>query len=317
MSESPGAERACVLVLGMHRSGTSAMTRTIHAMGAALPTNLIPPLSDNEEGFWESIDIVETHNRFLTAVGHGWNDPRVPTAEMFASTAAATCRDELMAVLRRDFANERLFVIKDPRISILMPLWTSLLKDFGAEPYVVLGFRHPDEVARSLVTRRDGFVDSTNQPVAQHARAVWLTHNLEAERHSRRLPRAIVSYDDFLADPVAAAGALAERLGCFQDAQVAAGVDFASTQWKVGMRNHAASGADADLPAWVGRMYGWLRAAARGEAPSTADLDLMATAMDQALDLYGPLIRAGRPSPRVFKRPIMTRLARRLAKITG
>ena len=138
---------ACVLVLGMHRSGTSAMTRAVSAMGAALPSNLIPALLDNEEGFWESADIVAIHNRFMVALGYGWNDPRVLPPEAYRTEAAATCRDELTAVLRRDFAEQKLFVIKDPRISVLMPMWLELLRDFGAAPHVVLGFRHPDEVA--------------------------------------------------------------------------------------------------------------------------------------------------------------------------
>ena len=315
MAMSSGLDRACVLVLGMHRSGTSAMTRTIHAMGAALPSNLIDPSADNEEGFWESEEIVRIHNDFLVAVGHGWNDPRIPTQAMFDSPAAATCRAALMAILRRDFANETLFVIKDPRISLLMPMWGGLLEEFGAKPFVLLGFRHPDEVALSLVRRRDGFVDSANKAVAQHGRAVWLTHNLEAERHSRAMPRAVVSYDDFLADPARSTRSLAEGLGCFEAAQIAAGLDFAKTHWKSGMRNHDTSGEEGDLPIWVERMYAWLCAAACGENPPTGDLDAMAEAMTQAQALYGPLIRAGRPSPAVFKAPVLKRLARRVSKI--
>ncbi len=315
MSQSSGPDRACVLVLGMHRSGTSAMTRTIHAMGAALPSNLIDPSPDNEEGFWESEEIVRIHNDFLVAVGHGWNDPRTPTQAMFDSPAAATCRAALMAVLRRDFASEALFVIKDPRISILMPIWGGLLEEFGAKPFVLLGFRHPDEVALSLVRRRDGFVDSANKAVAQHGRAVWLTHNLEAERHSRAMPRAIVSYDDFLADPAQSTRSLAEGLGCFEAAQIAAGLDFAKTHWKSGMRNHDTSGGEGDLPIWVEQMYAWLCDAACGANPPTDDLDAMAEAMAHAQALYGPLIRAGRPSPAVFKAPVLQRLARRVSKI--
>jgi len=319
MSESPARQKACILVLGMHRSGTSAMTRTINAMGAALPSNLIPPLEDNAEGFWESEDMVHIHNRFMVAVDHGWNDPRPLPREAYDTPAGLVCRAELMALLRRDFTGQSLFVIKDPRISVLMPIWKTLLRDFGVQPYVVLGFRHPDEVARSLVKRRDGFVDGDNRPVGQHARAVWLTHNLLAERDSRALPRAIVSYDDFLADPVAAARSLAERLGCFDAAQVAAGLEVAKTQWKPSMRNQlaTASGSAAGLPVWVARMYSWLTAAARGEAPSTEVLDDMAARMSEALELYGPLIRAGRPSPAVFKPPVLTRLARRVSKLRG
>jgi hypothetical protein len=181
-----------------------------------------------------------------------------------------------------------------------MPLWLELLRDFGAAPHVILGFRHPDEVADSLTKRRDGFVDTTNQPIAHHGQAVWLIHNLEAERHSRGLPRVIVSYDQVLEDPVASARALADALGC--------------THFKTGMRNHASSGSDRALPNWVERMYAWLEAAARGEAAPVDDLDAITLALTQAQELYGPLMRAGRPSPAVFKPPVLIRLKRRLAQ---
>jgi len=317
MSLSSAPDPVCILVLGMHRSGTSAMTRTIHEMGAALPSNLIPPFEDNAEGFWESEDIVGIHNRFLVAVDSGWNDPRPLPREAYDTPAGLLCRAELLAVLRRDFSDRKLFVIKDPRISVLMPMWIELLREFGARPYVILGFRHPDEVARSLVKRRDGFVDDDNRPIGQHGRAVWLLHNLLAERHSRGLPRAIVSYHGFLADPVGATVSLAERLGCFQDAQVAAGVEAARGQWNPEMRNHATSDAEMGLPVWVARMYDWLNAAAGGGAPATDGLDAIAEAMGEALQLYGPLIRAGRPSPTVFKPPVLTRIARRVSRLRG
>ena len=45
-------ERRCLLVLGMHRSGTSALTRVLNLLGADLPATLAPPADDNETGFW-------------------------------------------------------------------------------------------------------------------------------------------------------------------------------------------------------------------------------------------------------------------------
>jgi hypothetical protein len=316
LAVSEQTERVCVLVLGMHRSGTSAMTRTINAMGAALPGNLIPPLEDNAEGFWESADIVGIHNRFMVTVGSAWNDPRALDPAVFASAAAATCRDDLMRVLRRDFEDKRLFVIKDPRISVLMPMWRQLLGDFGAQPYVVLGFRHPEEVALSLVKRRDGFVDAANLPVAGHAHATWLIHSLDAERQTRDLPRVVISYDDFLNDPVGAAQTLADRLGCFEARQVAAGLAFARTQWKAGMRNHAETVGGELLPAWVDQMYRWLVRAAAGEEPPTEELDALGHVMNEAFAVYGPLIGAGLPSPQVYKRPVLTRIARRVSRLS-
>jgi hypothetical protein len=308
-------QRVCVMVLGMHRSGTSAMTRSVNAMGAALPSNLIPPMEDNAEGFWESEDIVRIHDRFMVAVGSAWNDPRLIPPAAFDTPAAAACGQELRSVLRRDMTEQRIFVLKDPRMSVLMPIWRPLLDDLGVRPCAVLGFRHPDEVAQSLIKRRHGFVDEANLPVANHARATWLTYNLEAERSTRDIPRVVVAYGDFLEDPVGAARRLADRLGCFNAEHVAVGLELVREQWKPQMRNHAAP--VVDLPPWVGRMYRWLCDAAADAEPSTAPLDALAKVMEEANVLYGPLIAAGRPSPRIFKAPVTTRISRRLGRLAG
>ncbi len=304
--DSP-THRVCILVLGMHRSGTSAVTRTISGMGAALPGNLIPPLKDNPEGFWESADIVAVHNRFLEAVGSAWNDPRILAPEVFETNAAAVCREELLSILQRDFSDQRLFVIKDPRICVLMPLWLRVLADFEALPLAVFAYRHPAEVALSL-TRR-------NEAIREHGLALWLTCNLMAERQTRGLRRLFVSYDGFLADPIAAARRLADGLGCFDAAKVAVGLELARTQWRPEMRNHATAD-DSSLPAWVRTIYDWLRAATRPGAaePSVADLETLALAIADAHALYGPMIGAALPRPQ--RRPALSeRVARRLSSL--
>ena len=291
----------------MHRSGTSAVTRTISAMGAALPHNLIPPMQDNSEGFFESADIVAVHDRFLEAIGSAWNDPRPIRPEAFGTEHAAACRADLLAILRRDFPTERLFVIKDPRICVLMPMWRRVLAKFGARPYVVFAYRNPEEVAQSLSRR--------NEAGHEHGLALWLTYNLLAERDSRDLPRVVVSYDAFLDDPAAAAKLLTARLDCFDPAQVAAGVELARSQWKSDMRNHESDGDNATLPPWVATLYRWLCAEGAGEAPPAAELDAVYAAMATALELYGPII-GGRLPPAHVRPPILKRVARRMAAIT-
>jgi hypothetical protein len=47
----PGAQ--ALLVFGMHRSGTSALTRVLNLRGAALSRQMVAPKSDNPRGYWE------------------------------------------------------------------------------------------------------------------------------------------------------------------------------------------------------------------------------------------------------------------------
>jgi hypothetical protein len=47
------ASRHLILVAGMHRSGTSALTRAINLAGVPLPNDLKGASPNNQDGFWE------------------------------------------------------------------------------------------------------------------------------------------------------------------------------------------------------------------------------------------------------------------------
>src|SRR6185437_16639542 len=87
--------RQALLVLGMHRSGTSALTRVLNLCGAALPRHNMAAAQSNRLGFWEPQRIVDTHDRFLKEAGTGWEAIADYPAALFASEAAAACRRTL------------------------------------------------------------------------------------------------------------------------------------------------------------------------------------------------------------------------------
>ena len=79
LARAPGAKG--LLVLGMHRSGTSALTRLLNLHGAVLGDDLLPAGHDNPSGFWELREAVAIHVRLLAGLGMAWDDPRaLPTA---------------------------------------------------------------------------------------------------------------------------------------------------------------------------------------------------------------------------------------------
>lgn len=275
-----GTMPIAILVAGVHRSGTSAVTRTLNLLGARVPGNLMAAAHDNPRGFWESQDIAECHDRFLDAVGLKWDDPRLMPRHLLTSAAAQACRDELLALLRRDMTGAPVFVIKDPRLCRLLPIWAEVLAEFGARPLVVVPVRNPLEVAQSL-HRRDGMDLAP-------AMALWLVDTVMAERDSRGWPRLFVRYDAFLADPMAAAVQLAERLGCLSaEATALAAI---GEHWSADLRHHAAPAPDdAVAPSWVRQAYGWLIAATEQE-PSDSPFDAIAEALAATLELYGDFI---------------------------
>lgn len=185
-------ERVALLVLGMHRSGTSALTRTLNLLGADLPRNLYAARKDNPTGYWESADWIALHDEMLAASGRSWDSPLPLPPSAFAPEAMAPFRARLVESLRGDFANSAMFVAKDPRICRLLPLWHAALTDAGFVPLHVIIVRHPNEVAASLGLR--------NGMPRETALLLWMRHTLEAERASRGMARVFVSYDALLAD---------------------------------------------------------------------------------------------------------------------
>ena len=183
--------RRMILILGMHRSGTSALARLLGLCGAALPPQ---PTSDSHEsnplGHWESQRIVDVHNSFLRMSGTSWDDILSYPKAMFSSDTARAYQRRLINTIRKEYGDADLFVLKDPRTSRLMPLWLPILKSLDVVPLVIIPVRNPLEVADSL-RKRNGW--------DQHrALLVWMRYMLSAERESRHVKRCFVRYDQLI-----------------------------------------------------------------------------------------------------------------------
>jgi hypothetical protein len=119
--------RQAILVLGMHRSGTSALAGALGLLGARLPARQMPPHVDNPKGYFESAHIVAIHERLLAAAGTSWFGLDRISDEWFHSAQATSFVDELVAAVREEFDDAALFVVKDPRMCRLMPIWREVL----------------------------------------------------------------------------------------------------------------------------------------------------------------------------------------------
>ena len=228
-----------LLVLGMHRSGTSALTRVLNLLGVALGDDLMAPGPDNPLGFWEHHGIVSVHEGLLAALGRRWDDPRPMPDGWLDSEAAQEAGEAIAAIVQRDFAGVPLWAVKDPRLCRLMPLWRRVLANLGIEPRVVLVSRHPDEVAGSLL-RRDGL------PVAI-GELLWARYLLEAVRGSDGCRRGMVAYDDLLDDWRLAVRRIDQTLALdlvANDRQARDIESFLSPQ----LRHHRADAADLEAP---------------------------------------------------------------------
>lgn len=192
-AEASSPPQACIIVAGMHRSGTSAIARVVNLLGADIARELTPAIDgNNDRGFWESRAVVDTHDRLLAALGRAWDDTRSLPDGWLETEAARQAKRALATELAKDFAGSRAFVVKDPRIARLLPLWLALLDELRIEPVVVISVRNPLEVAASLKSR-DQF------PLAK-SMLMYLRHAVEAELASRGRHRLFLRYDHLLLD---------------------------------------------------------------------------------------------------------------------
>lgn len=252
MGEPEGglAGSTALLVVGMHRSGTSALTGMLHYLGVALGDKLMPPTPDNPRGYWEHSDIVAVHDRLMSTFGHAWDDLRSLPPGFAEEALAQEARRELLAILESEFAGTALWGTKDPRLCRVLPLWTGLLAAAEVTPRYVLAVRHPRDVAASLGAR-----DRIGEA---RGLLLWLSHLLDAERATRGARRVVVHYEDLIGTRGwrGVAAEIAGELGIawpIAEADAEAGVAaFLAPELR---RRRASDVATEPLPEWVKTVY--------------------------------------------------------------
>ena len=279
------SRKQALIVLGMHRSGTSAATRVLSLLGARLPGGMLPADQNNESGYWESAAVVELHDEVLASVGSSWDDVSPFPESWFRSQAAKDFQSRVVEILEREYEDSPLFVLKDPRISRFVPFWISVLKGFKAEPSFVITVRNPLEVAASLKSR-EGFSLS-------HSLLLWLRHVLEAELQTRQSQRTVLFYEDLLSDPIQAMTKVAEDIGIhwpqsLHDAK--AQIDaFLVQQYRHHVFEADELKAREDVSRWVKQAYKLLR-----KADDSNDLALRFDTIREELEVadraFGPLL---------------------------
>jgi archaellum component FlaC len=180
-----------MIVIGMHRSGTSVLARLLNLMGVyfgpeGIGTGANP---ENPKGFWERRDVRALNDFVLQSAGHDWDRVcRLDVDALPGPVVEEFTRRASQIVLSMDA--HRPWMIKEPRLCLLMPLWRRVLE----VPVCVHILRHPVEVAASLQTR--------NQIPIEAGLALWEHYNRSGRAAMRGLPAVTVRHGDLLARPV-------------------------------------------------------------------------------------------------------------------
>lgn len=265
--------RRMILVLGMHRSGTSAVAGTLAQLGVEFSEHLIEPAEDNPKGFFEHADVWPIDHRLLHELGLIWDDVLTLPEDWQQTPAVEEAQRAAHAVLRRDFAGAALAGIKDPRMCRLVPVWRRWIEQEGFAPCAVLAIRRPDEVIASLVKR-------DHLPVEQAA-GIWLRYVIESEAATRGMPRVVVHYDRLLEDWRRQVERIEQALDLSWPqpvATVGAQIDAFLEPALRHNRGNAQTGLVGSLRDWLDRVY----AALRAESVDVAVLDAVSREMAQA-----------------------------------
>jgi len=280
-------ERQVLLVLGMHRSGTSALAGILAKRGAALPGTLMEGAADNPRGYFESRPIMEFHDELLKSAGTHWNDWRSFDLGWYDAPAAARFRERAKQLLDEEFGDSRLFVFKDPRVCRFVHFWLDIFRDEEIAVKPVLAVRSPLEVALSLRVRERFSV--------AEGLFVWLRHTLDAEVATRDMPRAIVPYHAVLADWRAQLDLVARHTGVrWPDLAPATERDienFLTNELRHQNRSIEGSRLHSAMHAWMTSAYEAYGALAEDPASRSAcaTLDRIRTGFDEATELFGRL----------------------------
>lgn len=169
-----------ILILGMHRSGTSCLTGCLEEAGLYLG-NVNTAAPANKKGNRESRAVMDLHDRVLTRAGASWDQP--PPAPL------TWTEDELSALrtIMDDYIGQRHWGTKDPRVLFTLPGWRALCR-----PRFIGTYRHPLEVAASLTTRAQAW--GTPMSTA-HALSLWKAYNAQLLWRLADAPFPLLRYD--------------------------------------------------------------------------------------------------------------------------
>lgn len=200
------ARPVMLLVVGPHRSGTSVAARALECLGAVNSPNLMPANEANPKGYFEDNDIYLFNDRVLMpALGRAWYSTCPVDWTVLSKAERSRLGLQALEIVRRNYPlGNAVSVLKEPRISALLPFWLSVLQHAGFAVRLVGAVRDPLSVARSL-RQRDGFS-------LTHGGMLYLMTWISILQQSGETTLAFISFEDLLANPSKALRRASDRL---------------------------------------------------------------------------------------------------------
>jgi len=182
-----------VFILGMHRSGTSALTGMLTQAGFTGPSDLMPADVMNPKGYWESLSISSLNDNFLLEMESHWSSSLPLPAGWSESISAREWRASLLNLISEAYGRAQLPAIKDPRFCTLISGLEPWLESRLINTSFIIPIRHPLEVSNSLQKSQKTDYGKVLQ--------LWIKSISMAEKATRGHRRKFVCFDDLIQDP--------------------------------------------------------------------------------------------------------------------
>ncbi len=202
------AEKTCVLVTGLPRSGTSSVSQLLDHLGVDFGDSahfLDTSIHKHNPVFYELRWINDLNDRVIAAMGSTYFGDFFPVESDFDSDAIRALETEAAGLFQSEFGDRPLVGVKDPRICFTLPFWRRLLDRLGCGAKLLLTLRSRSAVIKSNSLLRDD----------RHVqwRRFYARHLLAFNYFSRDLSPCRVDFDRLMADPQPVAASMAHCLG--------------------------------------------------------------------------------------------------------
>jgi len=311
-----GRSRA-IFVVGAGRSGTSAITRGLHALGVELGDRLKAPTEKNPTGFFEDRDLLRIAKRMRSELGLRAESVSLIDTPQWSKAEIEALADQAVDTIQKRFAQYPLWGFKYAQTLRMLPFWESVMERAGIDLSFVVAARNPLSVARSR-TKLDplrGLQEKTDLE--------WLVNVVPYFRRMAEHRFVVVEYDLLMEDPRTQLARMAEQLSIPMDAVAQRNVEaFASEFLKPGMRHTRFTDddlqSDPRLNPLARDAYRWLRRLATDEvAADDRELWRDWTRIEAQLAASAPLLRHVDYLESQLRRDHGGRLQRLTAKLFG
>lgn len=194
-----------LIIIGMHRSGTSAVSGLLKDLGVFMGSDLFGPQKGvNEKGFIENSYIVKINETLFDERCTSWDDP---LAHSFEFPNESSVDERFVArsrkIIQREYGRHQLWGMKDPRTTLNLTFWQNIFSEMEIKVHYLMMLRHPLEVASSL-EKRDSYS-------LRKSLMLWLNYSLASYLLCPKDNLYILNFDKLLHEPKRVATELSEK----------------------------------------------------------------------------------------------------------